>query len=183
MKQIIIGVLVFLVWLSISTYWYVCGIRNLCEQPKKQQVVVLLPQEEAAPIKQPEPKPEPKPEPAPKVEEKKELILPVVYFIFDRDSIKNVDDLIASSRTASNYLKANADTKLYITGHACNVNESESAYQLGLMRANTVRKYMVMQGVPDSRILAISKGDDEPRAANDTQEETMLNRRVEMVIK
>ena len=183
MKQIIIGVLVFLAWLAISTYWYVCGIRNLCEQPKKQQTVVLLPQEEAAPVKQAEPKPEPKPEPAPKVEEKKDLILPVVYFIFNRDSVKNVDDLIAASRIASNYLEANSDTKLYITGYACNVSESESAFQIGLMRANTVRKYMTMHGVPDNKIVAISKGDDEPRATNDTQEETMLNRRVEMIIK
>jgi OOP family OmpA-OmpF porin len=183
MKQIVIGVLVFLVWLVISTYWYVCGIRDLCEQPKPQPAIVLLPQEEEAPIKEPEPKPEPVPVPQPKVEEKKEFILPAIYFIFEKDSVKNVDDLIASARMAENYLEEGEGLKLYITGHACNFSEENDAYALGSKRAEAVKKYMVVRGIPEDRIITVSKGSDEPEARIDSPEVRMVNRRVEMVVK
>jgi OmpA-OmpF porin, OOP family len=181
MKQIVIGVLVFLIWLVVSTYWYVCGIRDLCEQPTPPPAITLLPVEEAAPVKIPEPKPEPAPQP--KVEEKKEFILPTIYFIMERDSVKNVDDLIASAKMAADSLEEGADLKLYITGHTGDDGEETNDYGLGLKRADAVKKYMIIRGIPGDKIVTTSKGGDEPKASGSSQEGRMLNRRVEMVVK
>ncbi|MCX6111880.1 MAG: OmpA family protein [Proteobacteria bacterium] len=174
MKQILLGVLVFLVWLVISTYWYVCGIKDLCKELKPKQIVSSLPQEKIIPAKIPQQKIIPDV----KLEEK----LPTIYFIFEMDSVKNVDDLISSSRIAVNYLEKNKNTKLYITGYTSEA-EAKDNYELGLRRANSVKKDMITRGVPEDRIMITSKGDDEPNVSNDTQEGRMFNRRVEMVVK
>ena len=44
--RIIIGILVFVAWSSLSTYWYVCKIKEICKdekttnvEPVKQEIV------------------------------------------------------------------------------------------------------------------------------------------------
>ena len=173
MKQIVIGVVVFFVWLVVSTYWYVCGIKNLCEAPKPKVVTAVVVQEKKAPE-------EPKPEPVTIV--KPEEKLPTIYFISEMDSIKNVDDLISASKFAANYLEKNAETKLYITGNASK-DETADDYELGLKRANTVKREMMARGISEDKIITVSKGSNDPKVSGDTPEGKMFNRRVEMVIK
>ena len=170
MKQILIGVVVFFIWLVVSTYWYVCGIKNLCESPKPKEVAAIVVPEKKEPIKEPVTivKPEEK--------------LPTIYFITDMDSIKNVDDLISSSKFAADYLRKNPDTKLYITGHISR-DESKDDYDLGLKRADSIKKEMITRGIPEDKILTTSKGNNDPKVSDDTPEGKMFNRRVEMVIK
>lgn len=49
-------------------------------------------------------------------------------------------------------------------------SSSEFAYWLSLMRANTVKEYMVSQGIPSERIVTEGLGGDYPIDTNDTQE-------------
>ena len=174
MKQILIGVVVFFIWLVVSTYWYVCGIKNLCETPKPKQTVSAAIQQKKEPVEEP----------------KKELItisnqeekLPTIYFISEMDSVKNVDELISSSKFASIYLEKHTTTKLYITGYASK-GEATDDYELGLKRANSIKKEMITRGVPENRIITVSKGSNAPKVSNDTPEGKMFNRCAEMVIK
>lgn len=188
MKHIIFGLLFFVVWLFISSYWYVCGVRKMCEQVKPKQEV-LLPQEivktpdkisEPAPVVAEIPKPAVMPEV--KIEEKKEYIIPVIYFMPDMDSVKNVEELIEAYRTVLMSIKDNDKNKLYITGHT-SADEAQDDYILGLQRAESIKEYMTERGIPDSKIITFSKGDSEPKGSNDIQEGKLFNRRVEMIIK
>jgi len=174
MKQIIIGVVVFFIWLVISTYWYVCGIKNLCEAPKPKQTISAAVNQKKEPVEQP----------------KQEVItisrqeekLPTIYFVSEMDSIKNVDELLSSSKFAVGYLAKHTEAKLYITGHASK-GEATDDYELGLKRADSIKKEMIMRGTPENKIITISKGSDDPKVSNETPEGKMFNRCAEMVIK
>lgn len=182
MKQIIIGLLVFFVWLGISIYWYVCGIKDLCEKGRTE-VAMLAPEEEVQEIEE-----QVVEEPVMQVEEivieehkDSVLELPTLYFLFEVSSVKNVDDMINASKLAREYLSENPNKTLYITGHTCNLDRTGKNYQVGMDRALAIKSYMVSKGIPEDRIITISKGSDEPVGDNTTRAGRMQNRRVEMI--
>ncbi len=181
MKQIIIGLLVFFVWLGISIYWYVCGIKDLCEKPKTE-VTILVQEEIREPIEEEIEEPVIQLEEI-VIEEHKESVLelPTLYFLFEVSSVKNVDDMINASKLAREFLSENPNKILYITGYTCNLDRTGKNYQVGMDRAIAIKSYMVSKGVPENRIVTMSKGADEPAANNNTREGRMLNRRVEML--
>ena len=164
-------------------YWYVCGVKNLCEQPIPAPIIVAEAPLPPPPAPEPEVKPEPVPEPEPAPEPEPPLVLPDIYFILDRDIVKNMDELISSTKHAMEYLARNPDRKVYITGYTCNMGTEEHNYNLGLVRASAVKKYMSSQGIPEDQIIVDSKGPSDPKAPNDTQEDRMENRRVHVTIK
>lgn len=79
-------------------------------------------------------------------------------------------------------LKEYPDTDLSIEGHTD--NRGAYAYNLTLSerRAASVRNYLKMQGVEDSRMVTIGFSFDKPVATNDTDEGRAKNRRVEILI-
>ena len=98
------------------------------------------------------------------------------------DSIKNVDELISTSKFTDSYFGEHTNAKLYLTGHTSK-DETPDDYGLGLKRANSVKKEMIMRGIPENKIIVLSKGSDDPKVSNDTPEGKMFNRCVELVIK
>lgn len=80
-------------------------------------------------------------------------------------------------------LKAdNANVYLEIQGHTDATGEPDYNEQLGLQRANTVRRFLHRQGVSLDRMATISYGEDAPLAPNNTPEGRAKNRRVEIVV-
>lgn len=73
--------------------------------------------------------------------------------------------------------------RIVITGHTDFVGSSDSNYEVGLERAESIRDILENKGVPASKIRCISEGEDLPRATNDTPYGRFQNRRVEVVIK
>ena len=59
MRRFFWAIVILILWDTVCVYWFVCGIKNLCEQPKPVEVVVAV---EPPPLP---PKPEPIPEPTP----------------------------------------------------------------------------------------------------------------------
>ena len=59
-------------------------------------------------------------------------------------------------------------------------SSSEFAYKLSLMRAETVKEYMVSQGIPEDRIIIEGLGGDYPIDTNDTDEGQANNRSCEI---
>jgi len=57
---------------------------------------------------------------------------------------------------------------------------SDANLRLSEQRADTVRNYLVDQGVTGTRIASIGYGETRPKATNDTPEGRQLNRRVEI---
>jgi len=78
-------------------------------------------------------------------------------------------------------LKATQGKDLYIEveGHTDNVGSKEGNYELGMQRAEQVKKYLYMQlQVPLHKINVFSYGEDKPAAPNTTREGRAQNRRV-----
>ena len=176
MRRFFWGLIILILWNTICVYWFVCGLKGLCEQPVAPKVKIEVP-----PIPTPEIKPEPVPEP--EVEVKTPLVLPDIYFIFGREIVKNMDELMAVTKSAIEYLSQNPESKVYITGYTCNTGTEEHNFDLGFLRAETVKQYMISKGVTEDRFIIASKGPREPKVPNDTQEDKMENRRVHITVK
>ena len=69
-----------------------------------------------------------------------------------------------------------------VEGHTDDRGSSGVNYRLSLSRAQSVRAFLVSQGVKPDRIVAIGKGEDTPIANNKTAEGRANNRRVEIVV-
>ncbi|MCX5758790.1 MAG: OmpA family protein [Candidatus Hydrogenedentes bacterium] len=98
-----------------------------------------------------------------------------VLFDFDKSVLKpegkaETDKVIAG-------LKEHAKDTLLIEGHTCNIGTPEYNMGLGQRRADSVKKYMVEQGIPEARISTKSFGLTQPAVPNDSPEHRKLNRR------
>ena len=76
-----------------------------------------------------------------------------------------------------------ADTTIQIEGHADSIGSDSYNQNLSEERADSVRDYLVKEGVASARIRAIGYGETRPKATNDTPEGRQLNRRVEIHVK
>lgn len=75
------------------------------------------------------------------------------------------------------------DKRIVVEGHTDSVGSDDDNLRLSQGRADSVREYLVSQGVKADRISAIGKGESTPIADNKTPEGRANNRRVEIVVK
>jgi type IX secretion system PorP/SprF family membrane protein len=76
----------------------------------------------------------------------------------------------------------NPELRVELIGHTDNIGSSKFNLKLSLLRAESMKVYLVEQGVSESRVMATGKGMTEPLNENITEAERALNRRVEMKI-
>ena len=72
--------------------------------------------------------------------------------------------------------------KLEAEGHTDNVGTVELNQKLSEQRADSVRQYMISQGIPESSITSSGKGFSVPVASNDNAAGRQKNRRVELIV-
>ncbi len=72
--------------------------------------------------------------------------------------------------------------KLESEGHTDNVGGEQFNQKLSEQRAQTVRDYLVSQGIPDANVTSTGKGFSMPVAPNDTAAGRQKNRRVEIIV-
>jgi outer membrane protein OmpA-like peptidoglycan-associated protein len=110
--------------------------------------------------------------------------------VLSDDSVKFPVDRHALSPEAESRLKELADrlktenhnVYLEIQGHTDATGDQAYNEQLGLARAEAVRRFLNEQGVPLNRMSTISYGEDAPVAPNDTPEGRAQNRRVVVIV-
>ncbi len=85
-------------------------------------------------------------------------------------------------RVADALKRMDPDRKIVIEGHADARGTDEYNLRLSEDRANAVRSYLLQRGVAPDRVIAVSRGEQEPIAPNQTAEGRANNRRVEIVI-
>jgi outer membrane protein OmpA-like peptidoglycan-associated protein len=69
-----------------------------------------------------------------------------------------------------------------IEGHTDNVGNDDLNQSLSQRRADSVKSYLVNQGVGSARLSASGKGEGTPISGNDSDTGRQQNRRVEVII-
>ena len=82
----------------------------------------------------------------------------------------------------SGILLAHPGLTMQIEGHTDSVGSDEFNQRLSEQRAESVRDFLLEQGVLPSSISAQGLGKNQPVASNDTAEGRQRNRRVEIVV-
>ena len=86
------------------------------------------------------------------------------------------------SKLADDLKADNQNVYLEIQGYTDSTGSAQYNQQLGLQRAESVRRHLYAQSVALDRMATISYGEDSPAEPNDTAEGRALNRRVEIVV-
>lgn len=103
----------------------------------------------------------------------------IVYFDFDRDSVKaEFREIIAGH---GRYLAANPGAAVRLEGHADERGSREYNIGLGERRAQAVRQALLLQGAAAGQLTTVSYGEERPVATGSDEESWALNRRVEIV--
>ncbi len=101
----------------------------------------------------------------------------VFYFAFDSSSLTDEARAQVDAHIAA--LLGNSDS-VRLQGHTDERGTREYNLALGERRANSVRDYMVANGVPSYRIETISYGEENPVAYGSGESNWQQNRRVEL---
>ncbi len=104
-----------------------------------------------------------------------------ILFGFDSTALRPDlrDDLAVLAGSLNDY----PDTTIDVIGHTDNVGDAGYNQDLSARRARAVTRVLVSNGVGQSRLRAIGRGEAEPVATNQTEEGRALNRRVEIIIR
>lgn len=150
---------------------------NLGKTSGKTETIYYEPQP-AAPAPAPAPKPEPKPEPKPAPVVVKEFpVLPSVHFAFDSD-VLDTNEYATELNTIVSTLKEFNDIHVEVIGYTDHRGSSTYNDALSVRRAESVKKYLVEQGISASRLTTVGKGEDPKTSGQEAL--TIKARRVEV---
>lgn len=107
------------------------------------------------------------------------LVLRSVQFALDSAALDSTAKGIL--REAASMLKNQTGT-IYVDGHTCDLGTEAYNMRLSERRANSVRNYLIEQGIPANRLIARGFGEARPKYSNATEETRRLNRRVELSV-
>lgn len=153
---------------------------NLGKTYTRTAPVYYEPQPAPAPVATPAPapKPEPKPEPAPAPVVVKEFPkLPSVHFAFDSD-VLDTAEYAAELNTIVSTLKEFSDVDVVVTGYTDHRGSNAYNDALSLRRAESVKNYLIGQGISASRLSTEGRGEDPKTTGEEAL--TIKARRVEV---
>jgi outer membrane protein OmpA-like peptidoglycan-associated protein len=111
----------------------------------------------------------------------KEVVFEDVHFDFDRYSLR--PEAARALDEAIRSLQENANLRLEIEGHTCNIGTAEYNLALGERRATAVRDYLAARGIGANRLRTVSYGEERPKFDNGREETRRLNRRAALVVR
>ena len=79
-------------------------------------------------------------------------------------------------------MRVNPKLKLKVIGHTDNIGKERINLKVSLARAQSVKDYLVDQGIDESRIAVAGAGAAEPLVPNNTAANRAKNRRVELIV-
>ena len=96
-----------------------------------------------------------------------------LHFAFDSTAIQTAD--VMKLNELLNHV--NSDTRIMITGHACDIGTEAYNQNLSERRAKAVKDWLINRGVPGEHIETMGLGQREPVRGNETEEMREENRR------
>lgn len=108
----------------------------------------------------------------------KETVALNLNFDFDKFNLvaKNLEEV----KKVASYLKNNLDQNIIITGHTDNAGTVEYNMDLSIKRAESVKRALINFGIDQKRIQVIGRGETVPYVPNDSEENKLRNRRIEI---
>ena len=102
--------------------------------------------------------------------------------LFATDSTAVSAALRSDLSIVANSLNRYPNTTVNVVGHTDNVGAASYNYDLSTRRAQAVAQILAVNGVSQSRLRTVGRGEDQPIATNLTAEGRQQNRRVEIII-
>jgi peptidoglycan-associated lipoprotein len=102
-----------------------------------------------------------------------------IYFDFDQFVIK--DEFRPLVEAHAKFLVANPTMKILIQGNADERGSREYNLALGQKRAEALKKMLMLRGVKEEQVEAVSLGEEKPRAAGHDEAAWSENRRDDML--
>ena len=102
-----------------------------------------------------------------------------VYFDYDSYIVKEADTPVVGAH--GKYLNTHKTRKIVIQGNTDERGGREYNLALGQKRAEAVRKSLLLLGVPDSQMEAVSLGKEKPKATGSDEASWAENRRSDIV--
>ena len=185
MRILLIGLIALISWSSLSTYIYVCKIREFCNEPASALISSVSPLEAVVPDSIPDPIVLEKSITDPPMAEGPAQPIPenlVIYFAFDKSDFTDdskTDKYFAESKVI---LEKNSGFKMSITGHTDAIGSVSYNQKLGYLRAQTMKLYFMRKGVSSKSIILESRGENEPAVENTSISGRAQNRRAVITI-
>jgi outer membrane protein OmpA-like peptidoglycan-associated protein len=110
------------------------------------------------------------------------LIVNISDVLFDFSKYTLKAEAREKMAKVSGILLAYPGLKIQLEGHTDSVGSDDYNQKLSEQRADTVRQYLIDQGVPTESLTAIGLGKADPVASNDSAAGRQKNRRVDMVV-
>jgi len=154
------------------------GIPDLRDKCPDTPLGVLVDAVGCPPQPKPVPAPPPpvaKPAPAPVA---KEIITFNLLFGFDKHDI--TDEMIPVLEQAKAILDEEPSATFMVSGHTCSIGTDEYNQALSERRANSIKNWLVSNGIAENRLEAVGYGETQPKFDNDTLDGRKSNRRVEI---
>ena len=108
------------------------------------------------------------------------IVLENVLFDLDKAELKPTGQ--SEVERVAEYLEEYASDEIVIEGHTCWRGGEEHNLELGMRRADAIRRHLVELGSEPERMTVVSYGESRPIADNSTEDNRRLNRRVVMEI-
>ncbi|WP_016833102.1 peptidoglycan-associated lipoprotein Pal [Herbaspirillum lusitanum] len=101
-----------------------------------------------------------------------------IYFDYDSYTVK--DEFRSVVEAHAKYLNSHKDRKVIIQGNTDDRGGTEYNLALGQKRAEAVRKALVLLGVSDAQVEAVSFGKEKPKALGSDEAAWAENRRADI---
>ena len=102
-----------------------------------------------------------------------------IYYDYDKFDIK--DEYKPLIEAHAKYLREHAGTKMLIQGNTDERGSREYNIALGQRRSEGVKKLLLLLGVSEDQVEAVSLGEEKPKEAGHTEEAWARNRRSDML--
>jgi len=114
------------------------------------------------------------------IKEGQKIILRNIFYATDSYELENRS--IAELTKLITFLNNNPEVRIEISGHTDNVGSDEYNLNLSENRAKSVYKYLISNGIEESRLTYKGYGETEPVSTNETKQGRADNRRTEIKI-
>ncbi len=102
--------------------------------------------------------------------------------LFETNGVNLLPGAQSELRQLADYLRQHPNSTVQIEGHTDNTGSPDYNLQLSQLRAQSVRTFLIADGVSPLRMQAIGYGETRPEAPNDNAAGRQQNRRVEILI-